>query len=264
MAIAAVDSALWDLKARLLEVPLARLLGMVREKVPCYGSGGFTTYSLERLQQQLGGWAAEGFTMVKMKIGTHPGEDPKRMAAAKEAIGGAQLFVDANEAFDLQQSLRMAADFPRLGVTWYEQPVWHLDLEGMRYLRGRVPPGVEITSGEYIFEADLARRNIAAGAVDVLQADATRCGITGFLQVAALCEANGVPLSSHCAPSLHLHLCCSVPCVRHMEYFYDHVRIEQMLFTGAAKAKNGALEPDLNEPGMGLTLDRRVAEEFQV
>jgi L-alanine-DL-glutamate epimerase-like enolase superfamily enzyme len=265
MAIAAIDTALWDLKAKLAELPLARLLGMVRATVPCYGSGGFTSYTIERLQQQLGGWAQDGFTMVKMKIGRHPAEDFTRMAAARAAIGDkVELFVDANGAYSCGQALRIAAPFPDLGVTWYEQPIRPDDLEGMRYLRQRVPPGVELTSGEYIFESDRARRIVEAEAVDVLQADATRCGITGFLQAASLCEARGLPLSSHCAPSLHLHVCCALPAVRHMEYFHDHARIEQMFFEGAAKAENGMLAPNLDTPGMGLEFNRCVASGYEI
>jgi L-alanine-DL-glutamate epimerase-like enolase superfamily enzyme len=265
MAIAAVDTALWDLKAKLLDLPLARLLGLARKGIPCYGSGGFTSYSVDRLQQQFGGWAQEGFGMVKMKIGSDPDADPRRMEAAREAIGpGVELYVDANEAFDTAQALRLAREFPRLGVTWYEQPVWHKDLAGMSVVRQRVPAGVAVTSGEYIFEEDWARRILEAGAVDVLQADATRCGVTGFLQVAALCAAHRVPLSSHCAPSLHLHLCCAVPGARNLEYFYDHARIEHMLFRGAAAPQDGVMQPDLDRAGLGIELDRQVAERFAV
>ncbi len=265
MAIAAVDSALWDLKARLLELPLVKLLGMVREQVPCYGSGGFTTYSIDRLCRQLGGWAGEGFTMVKMKIGSEPLDDPARMAAAKEAIGkDVQLFVDANEAFEPAQALRMAGLFPALGVTWYEQPIRHLNLAGMRQLRSRLPAGTELADGEYIYTADDARRIIEAGSADVLMPDATRCGITGFLQVAALCEVYGLPMSSHCAPSLHVHVCCAIPHLRHIEYFYDHARIEKIFFGEAASAAKGMMKPDLTKPGMGLSLNETAAARFEI
>jgi len=104
-----------------------------------------------------------------------------------------------------------------------------------------------------------------AGAVDVLQADATRCaGITGFLRVGALCEARPLPLSAHCGPSLHAHPCCAVGPVRHVEYFHDHVRIEHMLFDGALTPVKGALSPDLSRPGLGLEFKRADAERFAV
>jgi L-alanine-DL-glutamate epimerase-like enolase superfamily enzyme len=102
--------------------------------------------------------------------------------------------------------------------------------------------------------------------VDVLQADATRCaGITGFLQVGALADAFGVPLSAHTAPSLHLAPCCALGRVRHIEYFHDHVRIEQMLFDGAPQPRaDGCLYPDLSRPGLGLDLRRTDASRFEV
>jgi len=105
-AISAVDAALWDLKAKLLGVSLSRLLGAVRDGVPGYGSGGFTSYDVERLQRQLAGWVEEGFRRVKMKIGRDPAEDDRRVAAAREAIGtGPELFVDANGAYAAKEAL---------------------------------------------------------------------------------------------------------------------------------------------------------------
>jgi L-alanine-DL-glutamate epimerase-like enolase superfamily enzyme len=104
---------------------------------------------------------------------------------------------------------------------------------------------------------------LAAGAVDVLQADATRCGgITGFLQAAALCEAYHVPLSAHTAPSVHAHLGCAVTPLRHVEYFHDHVRIENMFFDGVCSPEDGELSPDLSKPGMGIEFKRSDVERF--
>ena len=106
-------------------------------------------------------------------------------------------------------------------------------------MRERAPAGMEIAAGEYGYTLDYFRRMLAADAVDVLQADVTRCGgITGFLQVAALCDAHHVAVG-HCAPALHLHAACAAPRLRHQEWFHDHVRIEHMLFDGAPRAKDG-------------------------
>jgi len=125
MAIAAVDASLWDLKARLLDLPLVTLLGQMRESAPVYGSGGFTSYSCEQLQSQLGGWVAQGIGRVKMKIGRHPDDDPRRVAQAREAIGpDAELFVDANGAYSRKEALALARIFTAdSGVTWFEEPV---------------------------------------------------------------------------------------------------------------------------------------------
>ena len=266
MAISGVDAALWDLKARLLDLPLVTLLGAAREAAPVYGSGGFTSYSIKQLRDQLGGWVAAGIPRVKMKVGTHPGDDAARVRAAREAIGpAAELFVDANGAYSRKQALAQAERFAELGVTWFEEPVSSDDLEGLRLLRDRAPAGMEIAAGEYGYDLPYFRRMLEAGAVDVLQADATRCaGITGFLRVAALCEARSLPLSAHCGPSIHAHPCCAVPNFRHLEYFHDHDRIEHLLFDGALTPTGGALRPDLSRPGMGLEFKRKDAARFAV
>ncbi len=264
-AIAAVDTALWDLKARLLGVPLVTLLGAVRESVPIYGSGGFTSYSLDRLRSQLAGWVEEGIPRVKMKVGTHPEDDLRRVRAARDAIGeDAELFVDANGAYRRKQALAFADAFADLGVSWFEEPVSSDDLDGLRLLRDRAPAGMEIAAGEYGYDSFYFRRMLDAGAVDVLQADATRCeGLTGFLQAGALCEARSLPLSAHTAPALHTHVCCAVEPVIHLEYFHDHVRLESMLFDGVPRRVEGRLYPDLDRPGLGLELKRADAERYR-
>lgn len=266
MAISAVDAALWDLKARLLDLPLVRLLGAARDGAPVYGSGGFTSYSESKLQDQLGGWVSQGIRQVKMKIGRDPGADIGRVAAARKAIGeGAALYVDANGAYSRKQALAQADIFHDHGVTWFEEPVSSDDLKGLRLIRDRAPPGMEIAAGEYGYDLYYFRRMLAAGAVDVLQVDGTRAaGITGFMQAAALAAAHGLDISAHCAPSLHAHPCCAVANVRPMEFFHDHVRIESMLFEGALTPIDGELRPDLSRPGLGLEFKRADAERYAV
>jgi L-alanine-DL-glutamate epimerase-like enolase superfamily enzyme len=267
MAISAVDNALWDLKAKLLDVPLVKLLGSVREAIPVYGSGGFTSYSDAQLREQLGGWADDGLAMVKMKVGREPQRDPARAKLARKAIGdGVQLFVDANGAYARKQALHLAQVFAReYDVTWFEEPVSSDDLDGLRMLRDRAPAGMDITAGEYGYDAGYFRRMLAAGGVDVLQADATRCGgITGYLGAAALCDAFHVPMSAHCAPALHMHPACATRASRHVEYFHDHVRIERMLFDGVPEPVDGRLHPDLSRPGAGVTFKHADAKRYQV
>jgi L-alanine-DL-glutamate epimerase-like enolase superfamily enzyme len=266
MAIAAVDTALWDLKARLLGLPLVRLLGRVRDAVPAYGSGGFTSYSDDRLCEQLAGWVEAGMSRVKMKVGSQPSRDAERVAAARRAVGGeAELFVDANGAYSRKQALALAERFAESRVGWFEEPVSSDDLDGLRLLAGRVPAGMAIAAGEYGHDLTYFRRMLAAGAVDVLQADATRCGgVTGFADVAALCAAHSLPLSAHTAPSLHAHVCSALEPVVHVEYFHDHARVERLLFDGAATPVDGRLRPDAAAPGHGLELRRTDAERFRV
>ena len=265
-AISAIDAALWDLKGKLLRQPLASLLGRAREAAPIYGSGGFTSYSDHELREQLGGWVErDGCAWVKMKIGSEPDRDPHRVATARRAIGEHGLFVDANGAYSAKQALELADQFAAHDhVTWFEEPVSSDDLAGLRLLRKRLPAGMEVAAGEYGYVPQYFRRMLEARAVDVLQADATRCGgITGFLAAATLCEAHHIDLSAHCAPALHLHADCAVPRFRHQEWFHDHVRIEHMLFDGAPVPKDGTIRPDLTRPGLGLSFKRQDAEQFR-
>jgi L-alanine-DL-glutamate epimerase-like enolase superfamily enzyme len=264
MAISAVDCALWDLKARILGLPLVTLLGQVREGAPLYGSGGFTSYSDRQLADQLSGWIKQGISSVKMKIGRDANRDRERVRLAREAIGPeTELFVDANGAYTRKQALAQAEAFARSDVHWFEEPVSSDDLEGLRLLRDRAPAGMEIAAGEYGYDIFYFQRMLAAGAVDVLQADVTRCGgITGFLEVAALCQAHGIPLSAHTAPALHTHVVCAVAPFWNLEYFHDHVRIERMLFDGLPQLVQGELRPDLSRPGLGLELKRAEAEKL--
>jgi L-alanine-DL-glutamate epimerase-like enolase superfamily enzyme len=199
-----------------------------------------------------------------MKIGRDAKADVGRVAAARDAIGpGTELFVDANGAYSRKQALEQAQRFAGFNVSWFEEPVSSDDLAGLRLLRDRAPAGMEIAGGEYGYDSGYFLRMVAAGAVDVLQADATRCGgITGFLQAAALCEAHHIPLSAHTAPSVHTHLGCATTPLRHLEYFHDHVRIESMFFDGVRLPVNGDLAPDLSRPGMGIELKRADVQRF--
>ena len=263
-AISALDAALWDLKAKLLDLPLATLLGRLRDAVPVYGSGGFTTYTDDELREQLAAWVArDGCGAVKMKVGTDPARDPHRVRVARRAIGDADLFVDANGAFSAKQALLHAEAFAREGVRWFEEPVSSDDLAGLALVRQAGPPGMDVAAGEYGYTLGYFARMLAAGAVDCQQADLTRCGgVTAFGRVAALCEAHGIDLSGHCAPAIHLHAACCAPRLRHLEWFHDHVRIEGMLFDGAPVARDGAIRPDLSRPGHGLAFRAADAARF--
>jgi L-alanine-DL-glutamate epimerase-like enolase superfamily enzyme len=266
MAVSAIDNALWDLRARLLDLPLVSLLGQVRTGIPVYGSGGFTSYSNKQLSNQLGGWAARGFSMVKMKIGSHPEKDPARVRTARKAIGeDCRLFVDANGAYTVAQAIDLAGKFAEEDVRWFEEPVSSDHLVGLNQIRQRAPAGMDIAAGEYGYTTWYFRSMLDAQAVTVLQADCTRCGgISGFLDAAALCWAHNVPLSSHCGPSMHMHVCCAVPRAIHMEFFHDHARIEHMFFDGFCEPVKGCMIPDLSRAGMGLELKKKDASRFQV
>jgi L-alanine-DL-glutamate epimerase-like enolase superfamily enzyme len=264
MAISAMDCAIWDLKAKLLDVPLVTLLGQVRKGIKIYGSGGFTSYTDHELADQLCGWARQGITQVKMKVGRDAVRDRERVWVAREAIGPeTELFVDANGAHSRKQALVQAEAFRKLGVSWFEEPVSSDDLDGLRLIRDRAPAGMDIAAGEYGYDIFYFRRLMDAGAVDVVQADITRCGgVSGLLQIAAPCQAHNLPLSGHTAPALHTHVACAVGSFKNLEYFHDHVRIESMFFDGLPRLEAGELCPDLSRPGLGLELKRKDAQKF--
>lgn len=269
-AISAVDIALWDLKARLLEVPLAALFGQVRPDAPIYGSGGFTTYDEEttrdQLEQWVGGW---GIPRVKVKIGeswgAEPGRDLARVALVREVVGDdVEVYVDANGGYTRKQAVRMGRRFSEEhGVVWFEEPVSSDDLDGLREVRDAC--GVDVAAGEYGYSLDYFARMVSLGAVDCLQVDVTRCGgYTIWLRAAAVADAHNLQVSGHCAPNLHAHVATAVPNLRHLEYFHDHHRIETMLFDGTLDPDGGRLVPALDRHGNGLTLRRADAERFRV
>ena len=269
MAIAAVDIALWDLKAKLLGLPLVKALGQVYEGVDAYGSGGFTSLSDSQLTGQLGNWVHEqGFTRVKMKVGEdwgrRPGRDLERARLARVTIGeNVELFVDANGGYSTKQAVRMARAYDQLGVTWFEEPVSSDHLDDLAEIRAQTP--IDVAAGEYGYDLFYFGTMCEAGAIDCLQADISRCaGLTEWLRVAALAERHGLEISGHCAQSLHLHPACAVGNVRHLEYFVDHARLDRMLFDGVVDPVGGVLRPDLSRPGLGLELKRPDAEVYRV
>jgi L-alanine-DL-glutamate epimerase-like enolase superfamily enzyme len=265
-AISAIDICLWDLKARLLNQPLLTILGRMREEIPAYGSGGFTSYSEKQLLDQLTGWASDGLKSVKMKIGRDAGQDVTRVAAAQKALQNrAQLYVDANGAYTRKQALRKAEEFGDLCVVWFEEPVTSDDRAGLHSMVEHAPSIMNIAAGEYCYVLDDARLLLEAQAVDVLQADVTRCGgVTNFLKIGNVCETYHFPLSAHTSPSVHATLCCALIPAINVEYFHDHARIEEMIFDGAMKPINGNLRPDLSRSGLGLELKPLDAERFQI
>ncbi|OZM77233.1 enolase C-terminal domain-like protein [Pseudonocardia sp. MH-G8] len=266
-AVSAVDLAAWDLHARLLGVPLCTAVGAVHEAVPVYGSGGFTSYDVDRLCAQLAGWADAGIDQVKMKVGRDPRADTRRVRAARDALGvGPALFVDANGAYSRKQALAMAESFATCGVGWFEEPVSSDDLEGLRLVRDRAPAGMDVAAGEYGYDLPYFHRMLDAQAVDCLQADVTRCGgITALVRVAALCDARGLDLSLHCAPQASAHVATALWHLRHLEYFHDHVRIERLAFDGVLEPQpGGVLIPDRDRPGHGLTVRDADIEEHRV
>ncbi|MEX0618001.1 MAG: enolase C-terminal domain-like protein [Pseudohongiellaceae bacterium] len=265
MAVSALDQALWDLKSRVLQVPLALLLGRAQSCLPVYGSGGFVNSDDDTLCGQLRSWLNSGITAVKIKIGSGLSEDVRRVALARQTIGGSvELMVDANGAYDARGALALMEHLQPFRVSWFEEPVSSDNLAALRWLRNRSPAGMAIAAGEYGWGSEYFHRMLAHEAVDVLQADATRCGVTGFLQAATLCNAFSVPLSIHCAPAIQVSVGVAVPLLKHLEYFHDHVRIENLLFASGNRFDAGHLYPNIEVPGHGVSLIDEQADRYRI
>ncbi len=254
-AISAVDIALWDLKARLVDLPLADLLGRARESVPVYGSGGFTTMRDAELEQEVKRWAAMGCTAMKIKIAESWGaaveRDLARMRTVRTVAGdGVSLMADANGGYTRGQARRVGAALDELGVVWFEEPVSSDDVEGLRAVRGSVR--CDVAAGEYAADLyDVAR---LCPVVDCLQLDVTRCGgYTGFQRSAAVAAAHSLDVSAHCAPALHAPIAAAVPNLRHVEWFADHARLEPVLVDGMPTVRDGVIRPSAT-PGHGLSI----------
>lgn len=267
MAISAVDTALWDLAARLAELPLVTLLGRAREDVPVYGSGGFTTWDDATLARHVAQWLDQGMPAVKIKIGESWGQridrDLARVRQVRDLVGdGVEVFVDANGGYTRGQARRVGHALDELGVTWFEEPVSSDDLTGLAEMRGVL--ATDVAAGEYGYDLAYAARMVGAGAVDCLQLDITRIGgITEWQRAAAVAAAAGLQVSGHCAPSLHVAVAAGVPNLRHVEYFTDHARLEPLLFDGVLPVQGGRLVPALDRSGHGLTL-RPAAERYRI
>ncbi len=265
-AISAVDVALWDLHARTRGLPLFEDLSACRRAVPIYGSGGFTSYTMDELIEQLGGWVESGIPRVKMKIGTAWGTkvdvDLQRILEVRKAIGPRpELFVDANGAYGTKQAIRLARKIEGI-ATYFEEPVSSDQLAQLAAVRRAIDQ--DVAAGEYGWDPWYFRAMVDSEAVDILQADVTRClGVTGFLIAGDIAYSAGVRFSAHCSPTIHAQAACAVPQISHVEYFHDHARIEHMLFEGAPSPRGGVLSPAPDRPGLGVELKRQDAEAFR-
>lgn len=264
-ALAAVDIALWDLKARALGLPLFKLLGPCRESVPVYGSGGFLDYTVDELVAEATGFVERGIHRVKMKIGLDAGsddrEDLRRVAAVRRAVGDdVEIYVDANGSYRAKQAVDVARRLEELRVGWFEEPVHAADREGLATVAARTT--VPVAAGEFEYHLYAFRSLLAAGAIDIVQADVGRVGgVTPWLKIARLAEAFNVPVAPHAFDVVHLHLLCATPnamVLEHLGIFDD------LPYRKRPLPRNGELTPLPDEPGHGLQLDPDGVARFQV
>jgi L-talarate/galactarate dehydratase len=254
-ALAALDIALYDLKAKRADLPLAKLLGAHRDSVRTYNtSGGFLNASLDEVRERADRSLAEGIGGVKIKVGLpDSAEDLRRVAAVREHLGDdVPLMVDANQQWDRRTALRMGRRLEEFDLVWIEEPLDAYDAEGHATLARALD--TPIATGEMLASVAEHERLIESRACDVLQPDAPRVGgITPFLQLATLADHAGLDLAPHFAMEIHLHLAATYP----RETWVEHFDWLDPLFEERLETRDGRmLVPD--RPGLGITLTEQA------
>lgn len=257
-ALSAVDIALWDLKGKITGLPLYKLFGGGRTRVPVYASGGWTSYSDEELVAEMQGMVARGFDTIKFKVGFDGGRnlqrDVVRVRKVREAVGpDIRLLVDANNSFDAASAVQLANRIREYDITLFEEPVFADDIPGLaRFKRGTDIP---LATGEHEYTKFGVRDLLLHEAADIVQVDGARAGgMTEMLKCAALTQAWNVKFAPHAMENIHLHLVAAVPNALFLERLLMFEDLTAQVFKDAPVPVNGMMEvPDL--PGLGLSLD---------
>jgi L-alanine-DL-glutamate epimerase-like enolase superfamily enzyme len=261
LALAAVDTALWDLRCRKAGLPLHVMAGGAQERVPLYSTeGGWLQLSAEELVEQALEAKERGFLGCKVKVGKpHASEDAARLEAVRAAVGpGFEVMVDANQAFTVDEAVRRARRLEPLDLAWLEEPLPADDLGG--HARLAASTSLPVAVGESIYSLGHLREYLQRGACSVVQADAARIGgVTPWLKCAHLAEAFNVPICPHFLMELHVGLAAAVPNGRWVEYIpqLDDITLRGM------RVEGGHAVPS-DEPGLGIAWDADAIEARRV
>ena len=267
-ALSAIDIGLWDLKGKIFNAPLYKLIGHYTETVPVYGSGGWTHFTEAELVREQAGFVERGFPRVKLKVGKDFGkaeaEDVRRLAAVRKALGDdVEIFIDANGGYYARQAIVMARRFEGYNVGWFEEPTHADDIAGLAEVaRAGIIP---VATGEHEYTKYGFKDLIAAGGVDIVQPDVARIGgITEWLKVAHLAHAFNLPVAPHAIAPVHLHLACCTPNLRAVEVLGVEDEVYRRWFTELPAFKDGNWSPFPDRPGLGLELDPKAVERYRV
>lgn len=258
-AYSIIDIALWDLKARMLGLPLYRLLGGTRNVLPAYASGGWTSYPRDELVAEAKRMVARGFDKIKVKVGVDSGkntnEDLRRIRAVRDAVGpDVGIMLDANNAWTSGTATRFANQVKELDIMFLEEPVFADDIPGLaRYKAGTDLP---LATGEHEYTRYGVRDLIIAGAVDVLQTDVTRCGgYTEMIKIISMSQAWNLSFAPHGMEHMHMHLAAAAPNTLFLERLFMFEEVVEAAFIDAPTPVNGCITiPDT--PGLGITLNK--------
>jgi L-alanine-DL-glutamate epimerase-like enolase superfamily enzyme len=252
MALAAVDTALWDLLGQHADMPLYKMWGAATSSVPAYVSGGWLSYSVDELAQDALNMVADGFTRYKMKIGGPNQEvDIARVSRVLEAVGhDIEVMVDANEAYTRDEALKMGKRLQELGITWFEEPLDASDVDGAAMLTAALE--LRIAMGETVYGIREFRRLMVAGAADVLRPDLMRCGgITPLRDLQILASARRLETSPHLFPEINAHVAASSPGQTLIEYVPTWLA---GIFVGSTTVRGGDIVLG-DAPGIGFRVN---------
>ena len=258
VAISVVDIALWDLKGKILGLPVHRLLGGGKRFIPTYASGGWTSYTLDELLAEMKSFVDLGYSTIKMKVGVELGrnikEDSRRVHAVRDMVGpDIDIIIDANNVWDSGTAVRFAEMVRDCDIAAFEEPVCADDIPGLGRIRSSI--NIPVATGEHEYTKYGMRDLLAGKAVDIVQIDATKAGgITEMVKVSAMCQAWNLLFAPHCFEIVHMHLLSAAPNAFKLEKLFLFNGIMRRCIKNYPEPVNGILEiPDL--PGMGLEFD---------
>lgn len=267
-AISAIDIALWDLKAKLFGVPLYRLLGPYTDRVPIYGSGGWTSYSENELVHEQTGYVERGIPRVKMKVakdfGKSEAEDVRRLKAVRKAVGDdVEIYVDANNGYYAKQAIGMARHLAEYDVKWFEEPVLADDIAGLAAIARAI--SIPVATGEHEYTRYGFKELIAQGGADIVQPDIGRVGgVSEWMKVAHLAQAFNLPIAPHAVQLVHLHVACCIPNLRVVEYLGTVEEGDRVWYTEFPEPRDGYWSPYPDRPGLGLELSPEAVRKYAV
>ena len=267
-AISAIDTALWDLKAKALNLPLYKLLGPYTDTVTVYGSGGWTNLSEKELVKEQLNWVERGFRNIKMKVGKDFGtaeeEDIRRVAAVRKAVGDdITIYIDANNGYYAKQAIALAPRFEEYNVAFFEEPVLADDIEGLAAVKqaSKIP----VATGEHEYTKYGFKELLTRGAADILQPDVGRVGgVSEWMKVAHMAHAFNLPVANHAQHLISLHLACATPNLLAVECLGMLEEADRFFYTEIPEPKDGKLSPFPDKPGLGLELNPDVIKKYKV